>query len=314
MENILENKLSMYQKVQGFMNLNAASLTTFPILTNLRTQLDTKVNAILAVASNAGADITGFTVDKQAKRADLKAKTLKLSTAIVAHAAMTDNYKLKEKCDESPSKLDYMRDNDFYTYARLVISECTPILASLAGYGVSAADLSLATNSASAYLAVIQSPRIQINERSRSLTDIENLFSDTDAFLRDKLDQVMKLYISANPSIYNGYMGARSIDQTGSATAPDYSGQVPPATTIVVANIPYLASRTFEIENTGNGTLNFSLSTSDTQHEGTVLSIENKKFSTRLSSNLNTNETATKVLLQNPNTEQAVGYKIWVIE
>jgi len=74
-----------------------------------------KVNAILALASKADTDITGYTVDKQMKRSDLKSKVLKLSGGIVAHTALTDDFKTNEKCDATPSQIDYMRDNDFDT-------------------------------------------------------------------------------------------------------------------------------------------------------------------------------------------------------
>lgn len=314
MENTLENKLSMYQKTQGFFTLNNQALSTLPVLVDLKNQFDTKVNAILSVAATAGADITGYTVDKQLKRNDLKVKTLKLSTAIVAHAAITDNFKLKEKCDETSSSLDYMRDNDFYTYSNLIIVEATPLMNELAAYGVVANDLSLATSAAADYLGVIQAPRVQINERSRSLNDINLMFEDTDKFLKEKLDEVMKIFVVTNPSIYTGYRGARSIDQTGSATAPDYTGQVNPGATMVVATIPYLQGRTFEVENTGNIPFSFSLSSSETVLEGSVLNMDAGQFSSRKSSSLNINEAANKVLIQNTNTQQSTSYKIWIVE
>jgi len=314
MENVLENKLSMYQKVQGFLTLNASSTASLPIVATLKTQFDTKVNAILAIATTAGADITGFTVDKQLKRDDLKAKVLKLSTAIVAHAAMTNNFRLKEKCDESSSALNYMRDNDFYTYARLIIAEATPIMAALAPYGVVAADLTNANTSSATYLSVIQAPRVQINERSRALDDIEALFEDTDKFLKEKLDEIMKIFVATNPSIYTGYTGSRRIDQTGSAQAPDYSGQASPNSMHVVATIPYLQGRTFEIENTGNVPFSFSLSSSETVLEGTALNMASGQFSSRNSRNLNLNEAADKLIIQNTDAQQSASYKIWVVE
>ena len=314
MDNTLENKLSMYQKVQGFLTLNASSMTSLPIVATLKTQLDTKVNAILSVATRAGADLTGFTVDKQLKRDDLKTKTLKLSTAIVAHAAITGNIKLLEKCDETSAMIDKMRDNDFYTYAQLIISEATPIMTSLTPYGVAVADLTAATTSAATYLSVIQAPRIQINERSRALEDIKNLFEDLDTFLQEKLDQVMKLYVVQNPSIYTGYQGARSIDQTGSITSPDYMGTISPNQIKVIANLPYLSGRTFEVENNGNAIFNFSLSSTTTTLEGTVLNLNPGQYLTRNSQNLNINEAATQVLIQNLDPQISASYKIWIVE
>ena len=118
MEDNLENTLGMYQKVLATLFIHAPETAAIPAVAVLGTQLDTRVHAILGLASKADTDITGYTVDKQVKRSNLKTKVLKLSGGIVAHTALTDDFKTNEKCDATPSQIDYMRDNDFYTYAK----------------------------------------------------------------------------------------------------------------------------------------------------------------------------------------------------
>lgn len=314
MNNILENKLSMYQKVQGYMALHTTETAGVSAIATLKTQFDAKVNAILNLAAAANADITGFTVDKQAKRNELKAKILKLSTAIVAHGAMTDNFKLLEKCDETPAAIDAMRDNDFYTYAKLVLNEATPLMTLLASYGVVAADLTAANTAATTYLTNIQNPRVQINERSRSLNDIEELFVDADTFLKEKLDKVMKVFIATNASLHKGYEGARGIDQTRGNTAADYIDNAPAGTITLVVTLPYLAGRTFEIENTGSIPLTFSLSATTDALEGSVLNLDPGQYAVRKTTNLNTNTAADKLYVQNPDTAVAGNYKVWIVE
>ena len=314
MNNILENKLSMYQKVQGYMALHTTETAGVSAIATLKTQFDAKVNAILNLAAAANADITGFTVDKQAKRNELKAKILKLSTAIVAHGAMTDNFKLLEKCDETPAAIDAMRDNDFYTYAKLVLNEATPLMTLLAPYGVIATDLTAANTAATTYLTNIQNPRVQINERSRSLNDIEELFVDADTFLKEKLDKVMKVFIATNASLHKGYEGARGIDQTRGNTAADYIDNAPAGTITLVVTLPYLAGRTFEIENTGSIPLTFSLSATTDALEGSVLNLDPGQYAVRKTTNLNTNTAADKLYVQNPDTAVAGNYKVWIVE
>lgn len=314
MNNVLENKLSMYQKVQGYMVLHTVETAGIPAVATLKTQFDAKVSAILALASSASADITGFTVDKQVKRTDLKAKVIKLSTAIVAQATMTDNFKLIEKCDESPSSLDGMRDNDFYTYAKLVISEATPLMALLTPFGVVAADLTNANASATTYLTNIQGPRVQINERSRSLSDIEDLFSDIDDFLKSKLDIIMKVFMASNISLYRGYEGSRGIDQTRGAIAPDYIGTAAANGLSLVVTLPYLAGRTFEIQNTGSVRLTISLSATLDTMEGTVLSVDSDQYAVRNTVNLNTNPAADKFYIQNTDASVVGSYELWIVE
>lgn len=314
MKDTLENKLSMYQKLQGFMELHATETSSIPSLVTLQNSFNTNVSAILSLSALAHADITGYTVEKQLKRSALKNNIITLSTAIVAHAAMTDNYALLEKCDESPSAVDAMRDNDFYTYSQLVINAATPIMASLAPFGITATHLTTATAASEVYLANIQTPKIQINERSRSNSDIEALFEETDNLLKNKLDKVMKIFIVSNVSLYNGYSGARGIDQTGPTVQPDYTDVIGNGQSKLIATIPFLAGRTFEFENTGTVKLLFALSATPDTMEGTVLSLDPGQYAVRKSTNLNPDTTADKLYIQNTDASLQGSYKVWVVE
>ena len=65
MENNLENKLSMYQKVQFYLALHEPETAAIPMVATLKEQLDDQVTSLLSLASIADTDITGYTVDKQ---------------------------------------------------------------------------------------------------------------------------------------------------------------------------------------------------------------------------------------------------------
>jgi hypothetical protein len=314
MEDGLENNLGMFQKVQATFLLHTAETAAIPAVAALSAQLDTKVNAILAVASRANTDITGYTVDKQAKRTDLKNKVLKLGGGVVAFTALSDDFKTIEKCDATPSQIDGMRDNDFYTYAKLVINEATPIMASLTPFGVVAADLTAANTSATNYLKAIQAPKAQINERSGAKKDLAALVAETNDLLQNKIDKVMGVFITTNPSFYDLYRGARSIDDTGSVTQPDYETVCNANTISLVADLPNLSSRSFTFENTGTVPLSFALSARANTLEGTVLVVEPGAKHTRSTTNLNSNPAASKVYVKNADLLVAGSYKVWVEE
>lgn len=314
MEDNLENTLGMYQKVLATLFIHAPETAAIPAVAVLGTQLDTKVNAILGLASKADTDITGYTVDKQVKRSNLKTKVLKLSGGIVAHTALTDDFKTNEKCDATPSQIDYMRDNDFYTYAKLVINEVTPIMAALTPYGIVAADLTAANTSANIYLTAIQSPQVQINERSSSKKALNILFAETTALLDNKLDKLMGIFITTNPNLYDAYMGARAIDDTGSVTEPDYNSVCNPNAMSLIADLPYLSGRSFKFENTGTVSLSFALSATPNTLEGTVLVVEPGAKNTRLTTNLNINNAATKLYVKNADLVMGGSYKVWIVE
>lgn len=314
MENNLENRLSMYQKVQFYLNNHASETASIPVIATLEADLEDKVNSVLALASIADTDITGYTVDKQLKRNDLTIKIPKLSSAIVAHASMNSDKILVEKCDETFNSMGHMRDNDLYTFGQLIINEATPIITSLVPYGVVAGDLTAANDASVIYLDAIQSPRGQINERNKALTDLVTAMKSTDELVKDKLDKVMGVFQATNTSLYNGYLGARSIDGTGSQTPEDYSGKVGAGQMATVATLPYLPSRSFEIENTGTVVLTFGLSTSTTEINGAPVLVAPGAMLVRKSTTLNTSEAAEYLLLQNADPNITGSYKIWVME
>ncbi len=314
MNSYFENKLSMYQKVQGFLTLHAAELALIPMVATQKTTLDAEILILQGHYNNFNADITGHTVDKNNQRQILKASLLKVSTAVVAHASINNINKLLEKCDETSSKLDQFRDNDFYTYSQTVLAEATPIIALLAPYNVLPADLTSLNAKSASFLAIIQDPRLQINERQTSRINLENSFDTIDELLQYKLDKVMGVFQSQNISLFNGYMGARSIDDdgTGSST-PDFEGAIAPNELLAVASIAYLSGRTFKFKNLGDVPLNFGLSTDPNSLNGTPVEVAPGSESQRNSDNLNPDNNAIHLIIENTNPQPSE-YKIWIIE
>lgn len=314
MENQLENKLSMYQKVQGFLTLHAEDLASISAVSTLKTDFDSKIVEILELASVAGADITGYTVEKQNKRMDLKKKVMKLSTALVAYGALNNDQKLVEKCDETSASIDRMRDNDFYTYSKLILSEAQNRIDLLIPYGVTQVDYTQAEEASTVYLSAIQDPRVHINERSMSLNKLDKLFSETDDLLNAKMDKVMKIFSVTHPDLFEGYDGARGIDQTGSRTPADYVGNVEAGSISLVAQLPYLAGRQFEVQNTGSVPLTFALSVTEGVLEGKTFTVEPGKSAERTTSKLNENPAADRFYVQNTDAVLPGSYKVWIIE
>jgi hypothetical protein len=304
----------MYQKVQGYLTMHAAALATIPMVATLQAELDTEVAVLQTHAVTANADMSGHTVDKQGQRSKLKASLLKVSTAVIAHASINSINKLLEKCDETPAALDSLRDNDFYTYAQTVIAEATPIAASLAPYNVAPADITTVQTDAADFLTIIQDPRLQINERANALNDAIIQFEKIDDLLKSKLDKVMAVFISQNPSLYNGYQGARAIDDDGgSATEPDYAGIINANETLHLATIPYLAGRTFKFKNLGTTLLSFGLGTDPNALSGTPVDVPGSSESQRSTANLHTDAAAEQLIVNNAQA-QAAEYKIWIWE
>ncbi len=312
MNNVLENKLSMYQKVQGFLTLHAADTSTIASVATIKTELDGIVTKIVNSAGVTALDITGFTVQKANKRAELSKATLKMSTAYVAYMRLNNKPQEAEKLDLTPSMLDAMRDAEFYVYASQVSVLATPVVATLAPFGILPADNTALTTKLAEFIAIIQEPRVRIGERSAELENLTRLFEQADDVLTLKLDQVMPVFMLSNLTLYDAYTNARGIDDTGAITAPDYEGTLLPGKILNIAEIPYMDSRTFKVKNLGSTHLSFCLSTQSNVMEGNTADVAPGQTTQHQSSSLNVG--ANHLLLQNADATQSCDYEIRVIE
>ena len=313
MENTLEDRVSMFQKVIGGLETYKELFVELPVVEDHRVELNSRVSTILNVASLAGRDITGYTVDKQARREDVTYKIRMLSTSLVVYAVVKKKRNLLETADATESEINAMRDNDFYAYAKMILNTAEPMMNMLVPYGVSLVDYSNAEKAVQDYFVHIQDPRIQISERGRHIEELEDLVDDTSKFLREKMDMVMQLFSVRNPTLYVLYKNLRGIDGTGAVTTPDYKGVVPAGSIALVADLKYSPARTFEFYNLGKVPIEFALSATELKIEGNVSQVLPNKPVTARTADLNANTKASKLYVQNNGTEPAE-YKVNIID
>jgi hypothetical protein len=152
MERNFEDKLSMFEKVYTLLATRAAETNSVPAVATQLSAFKAKLGEIFASAGAAGADITGYTVQKQDQRSKLQEAIYVMSSAYVALQAMNNAPQHVEKANYTISMLDRMRDNDLYTYANQIIAYTTPIIASLAPFGAAPAQLAALNIQTQAFL------------------------------------------------------------------------------------------------------------------------------------------------------------------
>jgi hypothetical protein len=312
MNNILENKLSMFEKVQAMLTLHSAETTSIPAVATTKAEFDALVAKILLSAGSSSIDITGYTVQKQNKRNEVTKALLKITTAFSAWASLNNQPQDAEKADITPAGLDALRDNDFYTYAQQMNLLATPNIAALAPFGVLPADNTTLATKAAEFLAIIEMPKARIGDRSAEFGNLERLIAQANDVLTLKLDPVMRIFVVSNPTLYDAYTNARSIDDTGAITQPDYEGSIDPTKILLVADIPFLSSRTFKVSNTGNTQIAFCLSTADQEMQEKILVVAPNSTVQRNGDNLQTN--ANLLLIQNPDPAAIAQYEVRILE
>jgi hypothetical protein len=262
MDNRLEDKLGMLQKVLLFLNDNQATLSgLLNVIPTITAQIDTGINDILAAAAISEMDLTGYTAAKAESRKKLETLTLKVLRATTSYATLSNNKVLKEKVNYNKSDLERARDNELYTISTLIYNAAVPVQANLASFLVTSTDVSNLQAQMADFLSQLQVPKEKIGIRKTYTEQVKILMVEISSLISEQLDVYMSNLEFDYALLYAQYKTSRSIDQTGSiSTTQTVSSNVPPTTTAVVLQSTYDIDRTFVFKNKGLVALQFSLS------------------------------------------------------
>lgn len=313
MNDIQENQLSMFQKTQEYLVNHDGDTSSVAMVATLRGQLGNHINSILDKATESGADITGYTADKQQKREALVLKIQLAAGAVAAWASVNNDVSTLEQVDETPSSINKMRDNDLIVYGQIVSGLADTNIAALGDFGLVAGDVTALNNAITNYTNHVQQPRVQIAERGKALIELATLFDETNSLLKTKLDNVMRVFYTTNPGLYAGYQLVRGIDDTGSASTPDYEGTAPASTITLIDTLNYLDSRTFKFKNTGSVELAFAFSTIQDSQDGTPVTVAPGAEAQRSTPNLNSSTSAQYLTVKNGDGSDG-SYRVFIIE
>jgi len=312
MTDLFENKLGMIMRLQLFYNTYAADLVAVPIISTFNIELTNNLNNLITLASNTSQDLTGYALDKQDKKDNLILAILKISTAYTMWAQLNGQITDVERFGISIPALKAKRANDLFTFAQNLHTTAQPKLALLAPFGVVVANFTNLTATAALFLEAIDAPIIQITERAAKNKALHLLMKSTIDELLLKLDYAMKILETSNQSLYNRYKMARKVEKVAVRKKPTYNMDIAANTTLLVDELPYKASRIFNLKNTGNAILILSLSTMPNQVEGRSMAISPGKSTSRLSTTLNTDAESIYLVVYNPDPLVAGSFKILV--
>ncbi len=223
MDDVIEDRLSMFEKVFTFLTQNSAALTPTAIIgSHIYGAFNAKLQAILLEAGDAGAPTTGQTEAKHQLRNQVETKGLALSGAGFAYFTIAVNNTTKRSyCRFTKTDLDAKRDNDLYADMKKMHQTVEPVKASLGPYGFSDVQVDEYADLLSDFLADIQKPRDAIAARSASNKQLVRLMDEMSVIIEEQLDPVMLYYSLNNVELYDYYKGARGIDQSGGGAQPD---------------------------------------------------------------------------------------------
>ena len=217
MNNLQENRLSMYLAVRDFLISNNGTTKELPNFEASFSELQNKIKEIQSIAEVQKSDTRGFAKQKKQLREKLITLTLDTSHKLNAFAKFSGDLKLQSEVKMTRSKLNKAADTGLRDYARIIYDKADSNLEALSGYGVTADSQKEFLTTINDYNASIAGPRVARTEIARATRKLTVLFEDTDLLL-DNIDAAIGILKISQPGFYNGFKTARKVVDSGSGS------------------------------------------------------------------------------------------------
>jgi hypothetical protein len=214
MDSKQEAKVSMYLKVQLFLQNHLAALTAlFSIITTYKTKLDDFITDIFDADAIATADTTGYAEAKGAKRAEATTLSVRISGGGSAYYKDQGDSGKQNEIFFNESEFTRAKDTEVFTQAMQVWRLADPVGAALAPHGITTTDISNLQLKALQYLAIVQLPQGKRSEKVAQGKKVDALMAEVDDFFKETLDPQMRvLKGTANQELLDEYESNRLID------------------------------------------------------------------------------------------------------
>lgn len=210
-----ENRLSMAYATRQVLDQNSSTWNAIPALVTAKNELDANIKSIEDCLALQLRDITGHTEAKAVAKEEMGAQTVLVAGGVMAWAVATGDEGLAEEMNIFPSELNKYRDSAVAQRCQHVADSANAHIASLADYGVTAADVTALQTRIDAYLVLVQQPRNVITARKGATSEIGLLVRDTQKLLTRRLDMLMRRFVVSAPEFYRQYTNARIIIDRG---------------------------------------------------------------------------------------------------
>ena len=211
MNKIQTNQLRMHLNVQTALDSNSLLWNAIPILVTAKNEHDELIQRIREVNEKTNADSTSITEDKQKKLDALSDKGVVLAGILYAYASYSDNAKLMGKVKLTRSDIRNARETDVEKLVQPVIDEARANLPELADFMLTEEMIVETETTLDDFKAMIGQPRTIRNQAFAAMTLLDDLFSQINALVKDKMDKLMIRFEITHPEFYDEYKRARTI-------------------------------------------------------------------------------------------------------
>lgn len=178
------------------------------------TKLKNKIDEIELIKEAQETDITGWAMDKKAKKLDIVKKAMVMAGGTKAYGLANANNVLVQEVSYTRSELKNARDTDFITKVRVIFSKAKDNKVALVEYGITDAMITAFDTLIAEYEVMVQDPRTKIAERKSSTQQLDVLMDEAEDIV-EIMDGMVEQFAETNPDFYNSYKAARIIVDVG---------------------------------------------------------------------------------------------------
>jgi len=157
----------------------------------------------------------GITADKLVVKNDYTGSILKVCDGTKGFAASAGNNTLLGMVNYTEYKLNRMSELQLVNAGKVVYDAAMPYKEGLAGFMVSEQDLELLMTKRAAFNAMIPKKREAVGVSKTATRNMEEIFTETNDFLKKKMDNIMLAFRTTHPDFYQQYLSARIILDLG---------------------------------------------------------------------------------------------------
>lgn len=201
----------MYLSTQETLDANTTLWNAIPIVVTTKNNLDELIQRIADVNEKTNPNSKAVTASKEKTKTALADKIVVISGILQAFAAFNDNTVLLGKVKITQSDIYNSRETDIEKLVSPVIDEARKYLTDLADFGLTEAMITEAETTLDDFKALIGQPRTIRNQAYAAMTLMDELFDETNALLKNKMDKLMIRFKFTDTQFYSEYERARTI-------------------------------------------------------------------------------------------------------
>lgn len=204
------NRLEMFQDTDNYLNENQEVWSAIPIVGKYKNDLTQIIEALKEAAQDQQSAQLKVGKTRKQQKLEISRKMDILDDILEAYAADTNNETLRLKAQNSSTDYFNLKNEEFETKIKNVITLIDQEMNNMSDYGMSPALLEDAQLSFNNYSEQAGKPRaFQVASRIAT-ANIEDLIKEGSQAL-ERLDKVLKRFKRSNKNFYYGYEAARMI-------------------------------------------------------------------------------------------------------